>query len=884
MTTARPFWERYGDLARRQGVPFLVTTVLLSVLAAIEAPTIETSADPTAYLPRDRPEVASWLDLNARFGALDLLLVGLEEPGQGLSDAGLEALQEITRRLEDLKAQGVLSVRSLMNVDTVTPDETGTLHADRLVPSLPQSPAERSALAQRILSDALVPGSLVSRDLRAYAILVRPDPRKDLRTVARLVEEAVLASRGPLTTHFFGGPFIANLVTRKVYDRLPWLMPLFAGVLLVVLGLGTRKPWASPRTRAALLVVVLAGAGLSLVWWLGLLSILGLSLTMSDVNGLLLVLIAAALFYGRLADSRMRGDRHPPPGLVAFALACAAALVLFDALGPLLPVPLPYLGRLGSLLAAGLLAVVCLGLLGVWPVLARIHESSGPARPPDRSPRSGVRVGLIALLAVASLAAFQVRFVSGLRDLFSDSDEVGTTLAFFDRHFGGSDFLQVSAQGDLREPGNLARIHRLTDLLEGSGIFADVRSITQVIGFLAQNFSGAYRVPDDRDSLNTLWFFLDGNEDVRALVTPAHDEAMLALRVPPDRDPLVAQTVVEQAILDSLDTGPTGAIRRLEAVARAYGVDLPPGRSAAVVAQVTSAARGPLHDEALAALRQELESPEFPFVPTPDEWTGLAGVLRDFGGGRMDIVAIERAIASLPSFQALGAPADWARRVAEMIGERLVALDVQARSEDAVERWLSGLPPDRRPAPLMRRAIGVLQDLLRQAPQASPGDLSFLVTGYPVVLPVIERDLRSGLFRAIAGVVLAFFLAGWVCSGRARPPLGLLAGLALAGMAPLGVLWLTGLHVDSGSAAMVLAGPLAVGFLRGASDRPDARTSRALALALAGAAASLAVTGVLPVVRIGVVLGLALLSAWLLALSSLAAVRTGAGASGQATR
>lgn len=851
--------RRYGDLARRHPIAFLGAAVVLSVIAALEAPSIETSADPTAYLPRGRPEVAAWLDLNARFGALDLLIVGLEEPDEPLSLTGLRHLADVTRRLEDLKARGVLSARSLTNVDTVTPDDAGTLHADRLVPDLPATPQARDALARRILADTQVPGSLVSRDLRAYLVLVRPDPRKDTREVARLVEEVVHEARGPLIAHFFGGPFIANLVTRKVYDRLPWLVPLFAGLLLGVLALGLRGSRMPRRTGGFVMASVLAGAGLSLVWWLGLLRVAGLSLTMNDVNGLLLVLTAAAVLYAGWADAWRAGAASPPAGLVAFSVACGLALALLHALGPRLPAPLPFLGRMGALLALGLAAILGLGLLGVWPLLARIGPAPVRGLPPRRVPVRFVGLAVVALLAATSLGASQVRFVSGLRDLFTRSDEVGTTLAFFDRHFGGSDFLQVSARGDLRDPAALARLHRLTDLLEGSGEFADVRSITQVVGFLAQHFGGAYRIPDDRDSLNSLWFFLDGNDDVRALVTPSRDEAMLALRVPPHRAAPLLVPVVEAAIQDSRDAGLPGVTRRLDALARHAGAVLPPGWSAQVVADLAAASTGPIPDEALSALYRELSSPESPFVPTEEEFAALTRALADRGG----LPSIERAVRSLPSFQALDAPDDWAERVARMIRDRAAALEADVLVRQAVDRWLSRLPTEQRSEALASRAHGIALDAVA-APRTGSGDLEFLVSGFPVLLPAIEQDLWNGLFRALAGVVVAVFLAGWAAARRARPPVGLLLRATAAGLAPLGLAWASGLQVDSGSATMVLAGPVVAGMLGCAPGRAWERPiAPVVVLALAMAGASLAVTGVLPVIRIGAVLGSSLLCGWL---------------------
>lgn len=860
------FWldslcQKFGVAVQRRRAWFLLTALLLSAFFVWRAPSIESVSDLTAYLPRDRFEVAQWLDLNRRFGALDLLVVGLEEPEMGLSATGLASLAEVTRRLSDLQAEGVLSVRSLTNVDTVIADETGTLHADRLVPTLPKDDEERDALARRVLGDVLVVGSLVSRDLRGYLIVVRPDPRRDSREVSSLVESVVEAWRGPLKAYYFGGPFVANLITRKVYERLPWLVPLFAFTLFAVLFVGLRRVGASRnRKRIAFVVtIILACSGLSLVWWTGLLSVFGLSLTMSDVNGLLLVLVASALFFATLADDHLRGAEQPSGGPVAFLIVCGASLLVLQAMGPLVPIPLPHLGRLGALLAVGLLASLALGLVGVWPLLTLVRVQSVPRFSLSR--RRLPWLAALLLLVAASVAAFQVRFVLGLRDLFSPSDEVGATLAFFERRFGGSDFIQVSARGDLRDPAVLARIHRLTNLLEGAqvgedpGLLADVRSISQVIAFLAQNFGGAYRIPSDRESVDTLWFLLEGNEDIRTLVTASRDEAMLALRIPPDRDIKEIAATVQAAIHESLDIGVSGAVRRLDAVARLFGLVLPVGWSAQILQDHLAEGPKPLSERTVAALRRELESPEFPFSPTDREFEAIVSVL----GGPNGTSALENLVRSLPSFRALNAPDDWPARIVRVIEERVEALVLEERAARVVERWLSQVSSDRVSDALRARATGIVRDAM--APVDDPGErVHFQVTGYPLVLSALENDLKSGLFRTLFGVVVAVFFAGWAASRRLVPPSEYLVRSVFGGLAPLGVAWATSLHVDSGSSALIFVGPIAAGLLAPVGSRPVAS---AIALALAAAGSTLALTGMLPVARIGFTLGFALACGWL---------------------
>ncbi|NOZ01755.1 MAG: MMPL family transporter [Deltaproteobacteria bacterium] len=517
-------WDRVAIFVQKRRVPILVVATALTALSAAVSPRIETTSDPTAYLPRDRPEVDTWIRMNQRFGVLHTMMIGLEEADAPLTTDGLSRLSRITDGLG--KQDGVLLARSLTNVQTLRLGEDGTINAELMVPSIPQDQAGLKKLADRILGDMQVPGALVSRDLKGYMVLIRLDPRKDPRAAARKVRAIVDQERGPMGAFYFGAPFITNMVTHNVYAKLIWIVPIFVVLLFGVLLIRTRNVWS--------IVLVMFCSGLSLVWWLASMDLAGYALTMTSVNGLLLILVAAALTYARGVQYRLEGRANPlPPTVMVMLVGAVAAFAAVIAFGHLTPVSLPYLARFGEAMAIGMLAVAAVGVMVFLPMVSFLKPVL--ADRPETNPAVQSRKLYLNLLVFVVMAAIvgstQIRFAVGLRDLFTDSGEVGRTLAFFDRRFGGDEFIQVDVKGDLRDPAVASRIMRLTDLLEGSGAFADVRSISQVLGFLAHRFSGVHRIPVNGETLNNLWFFLEGSDDVRPMVNDDRNEAMLALRV-----------------------------------------------------------------------------------------------------------------------------------------------------------------------------------------------------------------------------------------------------------------------------------------------------------------------------------------------------------------
>lgn len=840
--------KAYAKAAERHRPIFLTIAGLLTAVFAVGAPTLETAGDPAAYLPRGNDEVAQWLELNSRFGSLDAMLVGLEEPSTAHPLEGLKHVFEITEALDNLKGQGVLAVRSIANVETIVPDEEGTLHAGRLADVAPKTEEEREALAQRIRSNGIVAGALISRNLKAYTVLVWPDPHKDLRQTATLIERTVETLRGPLSAYYFGGPFVGNLVTRKVYGTLPWLIPLFAAVLIGSLLISGAALGRNAREKVLTIGIVLGSAGACLVWWLGMVSLLGWTLGISDVNALLLVFVLAVLIVAKYTSTRFSGGSLPP---VSFPIFCAASLFVLYFLGPLLPFPLPFLEHMSMLLALGLLACTLVGLLAVWPLLT--FMSPNPASLLKSPKPTWVTLTAIALASLLSLGGLKTRFVTSLEDLFVGNEEIEGSVHFFQRNFGGSDFLQISAKGDMRAPSALARIYRLTDLLEGIEEFADVRSISQVVAFVAQVFSGVSRIPEDQAALNTLWFFLEGNADIATLVTKQRDEAMIAVRLAPGTDVQLAKNKIEGVIAESANTDANVVMARLRALARHFDFTVDGNREAEALRRLSLRER--IHEEALTRLREYMEGPEAPFTPNAEEWAVLSRALGNADVASLEAKSLLPLLEELRTVKDLGLTKSEVLEVAHTLLTKALFLDAKVRAEEAVKVLFGEQGEVARQIAL--RVEGVFLDFLLGPHE--PGDVRFFVTGYPLVARAAERELQDGLLRTLAAVIFAVLAALFFSSSRGtkRQVLFALPGLVLAAAVPYGLSGLLAINVDFGSAAVILCGPVASGLVT--CDRSSqARLSLVFAASVGASSLTLTLIGLLPVSRIGILLACSL--------------------------
>lgn len=891
LTPAPPwlsYWLRVVPILGARRWPLLALAGLCTVFGAVVGPQVPFDPDPSEVFPASSPEVRFWKNMTGRFDGFDILMVGLREPGPGMSVDGLARLKRMTDTLAELKTEGILWTRSVTNVDAIHDDGEGGLESDLRIPVLPEDDEGLAALAEILQQDRQVLGSLIGRDLRSYLILLRTDPRKDNRSAAEQVRAVVEAERGPLDAVYFGAPFVTGFVTRQVYAQLVWLAPLF--VLLLI---GVMLTWFGPR-RLGVIVVTLGATGLSLVWWFALLYLAGETLTPTSLNATLLLVVFGAVLFARGAEradeAGAASSRVPAPvpsplmplmAALAFALLAAAPF----GVGELVP----HLARASRLAAWGLLAIALFHALAFVPLLTFLASKGSGAegavamrRPPMNLWVASV-VGLL-LLGIGLVAASRLRVHTDVRDIFQPDDEVGLALHFFDEHFGGADILQVHLRGDLRDPAVAARLLRLGDLLEGvSGdggrTFTDVRSVAQVVAFLGKTFNGLSRIPADRRALANLWFFLEGSPDIRPLVSADRDEAMLAARIPRSSEPAGrAVDRASRAIERSADAGEVGAFHRLRALSYRYDRGLGDERVRAVVAETLKLEDAPTaslrQQAALARLRAFLSSDESPALPSDEEWRALVPLVSDPRLPRRAVIARAlRTWTELAEGSPVEARAELSRELADTLVLRFDGAVLEERTRDLVARLLAPQAVSQAPIAFVERARGVFADLL-DAPKAAT-DLQFTVSGLPAVAPLVESRLKEGLFYALQVLWWCLGALAWIVTRRSSVALRLMGEAALVTAGSFALAVATGLHADSSSFLLFLLAPTLPFLL---SDRAFAPFTDAwlplrsnngvgVALALAAASLSLTLTGVPPVMRLGgsmaMVLFAAALIAWL---------------------
>lgn len=838
-------------LAARYPRTTLIAFALVTAVAAVGLGRLRETDDVLEFIPPSDPDVKVFNDVNAKFGALRVALIGVEARA-GDDVFAPETLARMERATEALKSvHGVDRVLSLSSLVDFAPAE-GAVQVVPLVPELPRSAAERAALKARVLSREHVVGSFVSPDGRAALLLVflapaKPGTQVSLRKVAHELHQAVeTAFAGTGLRMFYGGaPFAAATIFEETQEDARRLTPLAILCILLVIVLAFRDPVGvalTVLTVAWAVVVVLGGMGF-------------LDEPYTVVSATLpVILFASGSSYAvhLLGRYYALGGRDGGPGVVEAAAEVVTPPVVIagctTAAGFLSFVVMDIrpMRTFGVECAAGVFLCLLAALLLVPAVVTLWPRRAAQPAELGRVGEGLMRVGLWAFhsrrwLIVGSLVAalatvgpmLEVEVRMEPHNFFRPGSEPWLAEQFLDERFGGSQFLQVSLAGDLTDPATLREVQRLTAFSRAQPGVTQVSSIVGPLELLSDAMGLGHNLPETHAQALNLLFFIEGEPSLRNLLTPDRREALLHIRVRGDAE--VATQAIERYLesrhLDAQSGGrrpgpPTGVevVERMGWILKAAGVNLPPGQMAEAVRRMGSLpAEDPQLGEArrqaaLAVLRGEggiLEP-----VADPVQAERIAGLAARVASSGSQGQAVDEAKRALGS--ALPSPEDvetaWpgldervrdadrrhrAARAMELLGVLRSAGPVGAQPGGSLNSGGSG-GSGRNGRQLPEAVAAELQETLLdllplQSIGAAPTPLTARVAGEPVLERGLSRSVAKNQTRslivslvAVLGFMLLLFRSLRLAAVSVYP-----AALTMAVL--FGVMGIAGIRIDIGT-------------------------------------------------------------------------------------
>ncbi len=541
-------------LAVRYPKPLLLLVLAVSLVAALGTPRLSSVSYLERSLAQDDPELLRYQALQDEFGSdrLAILVVGCGEQRPCETAFEPEVLETV-RALDEaaLRHPGIESVESLTSAGILSGDD-GTLRAVRL-----GEPIDAEAIARfrrLVLNDPLVPGTLVSEDLRATAVIVRFDPdlsdqQRNVTARKLLAEAAEIAGRSDFTLYVSGDVSFTALTDGYVRSDLAYLTPI------MVLLLGAFLLWILRDAVSVLLA--LATVSIPALWVFGLMG--WLDRPISPITSVLPILIMVVgvtdsihllvrVYDLHLSRDTLRevvnmvAEEVGPPTSITALTAALGFLALLT-------------GKIPAIRDFGLFAAIGIGLGWVLTfslipaVLVGLRVTIRPVAPPSfalgdqlleqiRGLAHGRANVVLAIVAVTTvLAGFGISRLVPENDslkIIGQQDILFRSNEFIESQLRPTASIEISyhaAEGeDVLEPSTLERLAEVETLLRDEGGGAPVISLLPILRVANRAIAGPLELPDSREAAVQLLLLADfaDAESVRRVVSSDHRVARLS--------------------------------------------------------------------------------------------------------------------------------------------------------------------------------------------------------------------------------------------------------------------------------------------------------------------------------------------------------------------
>ena len=571
-------------------LPLLIVATLLTVFFAYQLTKLRIDSDILNYLPQDDPVVQLFREVGDKYGGSSLAVVALETEDV-FNPRTLGRVDSLTTRFHDLPE--ISQVTSLTDVLDIKKIPDG-IEVGKLISSgdIPETPQDLAALREYALAKEMYRGNIVSADGRTTLIIARVRDGVDKTEVAAKMREIVESVSGEETVYYGGIPFqmlfLTDIITRDLARLVPLVALLLAGVLF----------FSFHRLQGVLLP--LGAVLVSTIWTLGLMRWVGLELTIVTA-AIPVLLIAIGSAYGIHLLSTYKETEEPDGDKLDHIRRSIAAIGLpiiltgVTTMVGFLAFLFSYLtmtrefgvfASLGVLLAMSLSITLIPAILPYLPsqrprMKAMEQRSNWVTRVMDviadlvLAREKLIVVGGLLVVAGSLVAIPQLHREVNMKDYFKPDSEIRQSEEMMEASFGGAIPIQILVNGDIKDPLVLKEMFRFEKYLRTIPDLSNPQSVADLIAELNEQMFGRHAIPDTREGVANLWFFVEGNEVMDQLVADNDTQAMIQAKmgtvntarliaVVDSIDHHLATAAPPQLLWLSLDTLPTPVRREAE--------------------------------------------------------------------------------------------------------------------------------------------------------------------------------------------------------------------------------------------------------------------------------------------------------------------------------
>jgi len=533
----------------------IAVTLAITFFFAWHLPRLVINNDVVVFLPKNNPHRAAYDALNEEFDKSDgIIIAATVKEGFIYSAENVAALKAITDSLQAIDSvEGVMALTTTDYVEGVE----GGVETVPIAADVPVNPQQEQEILNRLRNWDIYKNTLYTDDYKTSLILVRLKSNSMKRDEAIYHEAMNITSRyrDKFDFQVAGSPSIFILVGKNMTSDLVRLIPFVIITVLLTL-------WVSFR-RAGGIILPMLTVLISIIWSLGLMSLVGIQMTLiATVIPVLLVAVGSAYgihilahYYDRhaaqytaLSRSLSETEHEHLLGATMDSVGKAvmlAALTTMAGFGSLATSSITPVRDFGIFTFVGVLAAFVVSIALIPSLLHFSHEknaremkkdTSNPLIDPivnlfikvTRYPKTTFAVTFI-IVIIAIAGTSRVHVGNAIINFFKENSSVWQANTWLQGHTNGTSSLDVVIRG--KEAGDLAHPLILKKIDE-FGIFLKSRhpnvKKTGSLVDIVKRINDVMHIEEQQADSSAKWneiptdpvkYGLDGDEGLRQLIS-----------------------------------------------------------------------------------------------------------------------------------------------------------------------------------------------------------------------------------------------------------------------------------------------------------------------------------------------------------------------------
>jgi len=480
------------------------------------------------------------------FGSNYLVMAALENPEGVFNHNSLTIIKNITDEISEL--DGVAHVNSLTKIIDIKEIEGGIEVSDLIQDEIPETPEEIKKLKDYVLSKDMYKGSIISEDGTATVVMAKINEDADKFAVAKQIKDIIDKNKGNMKVYYTGMPiwmvFINDIIINDLIKLIPFVVLVISLILFI-----SFKNFKS-------LILILLTVIISSIWSIGLMSILGVDMTMvSDIIPVILIAVGSAYgihFINKYVEERKKGltNRAELIGKsvrevgIPIILAGLTTMVGFFSY---ITADLSLVKEFGIFTGIGVVFTLLLSITFIPAILMNTDIKPGNNyknsseehisiihrfmdKLGGRVIKSEKEIIIIFLIVaiVAGVLTFRLTREVNMEKYFPEDNAIRKSAEYIKKSFGGSVPIQLYIEADnVKTPFVLKQMFLAEKYINSFKAVSNPQSIADLVCELNKIMNGYYGIPETEEQIGNLWMFIEGQDILEQMINSDEDKSLL---------------------------------------------------------------------------------------------------------------------------------------------------------------------------------------------------------------------------------------------------------------------------------------------------------------------------------------------------------------------